>query len=45
MNDLKNLKCLLPSTEALLLKMVGSCAFLDKYVLVGGSALSMHLCL
>jgi len=44
MNDLKNLKCLLPSTEALLLKMVDSCAFLDKYVLVGGSALSMHLC-
>jgi len=44
MNDLKNLKCLLPNTEALLLKMIESCDFLDQYVLVGGSALSMHLC-
>ncbi len=44
MNDLKNLKCLLPNTETLLLKMIDSCNFLDKYVLVGGSALSMHLC-
>ena len=44
MNDLKNLKCLLPDTESLLLKMIGSCNFLEKYVLVGGSALSMHLC-
>ena len=44
MHDLKNLKCLLPNTEKLLLKMIDRCAFLDKYVLVGGSALSMHLC-
>ena len=44
MHDLKNLKCLLPNTETLLLKMIDSCVFLDKYVLVGGSALSLHLC-
>ena len=44
MHDLKNLKCLLPNTETLLLKMVDDCSFLEKYVLVGGSALSMHLC-
>ncbi len=44
MHDLKNLECLLPSTEALLLKMVKGCSFLHKYVLVGGSALSIHLC-
>ena len=44
MSDLKNLNCLLPDTQALLLKMVEGCPFLDKYVMVGGSALSMHLC-
>lgn len=44
MSDLKNLKCLLPNTELLLLKMIDGCHYLDKYVLVGGSALSMHLC-
>ncbi len=44
MHDLKNLKCLLPNTETLLLKMIDNCSFLEKYVLVGGSALSMHLC-
>ncbi len=44
MHDLKNLKCLLPNTETLLLKMIDDCSFLEKYVLVGGSALSMHLC-
>ena len=44
MHDLKNLKCLLLNTETLLLKMVDECPFLEKYVLVGGSALSMHLC-
>lgn len=44
MHDLKNLKCLLPNTEALLLKMIDGCDFLDKYVLVGGSALTLHLC-
>lgn len=44
MSDLKNLKCLLPHTETLLLKMVDGCDFLERYVLVGGSALSLHLC-
>ena len=44
MHDLKNLKCLLPNTETLLLKMIDGCDFLDKYVLVGGSALTLHLC-
>ena len=44
MHDLKNLKCLLPNTETLLLKMIDGCDFLEKYVLVGGSALSIHLC-
>ncbi len=44
MQDLKNLDCLLPNTINLLLKIVDSCDFLDKYVLVGGSALTLHLC-
>ncbi|SHO81074.1 Uncharacterized protein aq_aa25 [hydrothermal vent metagenome] len=44
MQDLKNLKCLLPKTKTLLLKMVDECSFLDKYVLVGGSALALYLC-
>ncbi len=44
MQDLKNLKCLLPKTETLLLKMVDECSFLEKYVLVGGSALALYLC-
>lgn len=44
MLGLKNLDCLLPKTKTLLLEMVESCAFLDKYVLVGGSALTLHLC-
>ncbi len=44
MNDLKNLKCLLPKTQKLLLKIIDKCNFLDKYVLVDGSALAMHLC-
>jgi len=42
--DLKNLKCLLPKTETLLLKMVQECGFLEKYVLVGGSALALYVC-
>jgi len=42
--DLKNLDCLLPKTKALLIKLIKECDFLDKYVLVGGSALSMYLC-
>ncbi len=44
MQDLKNLKCLLPKTETLLLKMVQECGFLEKYVLVGGSALALYVC-
>ena len=44
MKDLKNLNCLLPRTKKLLIEMIDSCDFLDKYVLVGGSALTLHLC-
>ena len=44
MREVKNLNCLLPKTQKLLLKMIEKCNFLDKYVLVGGSALAMHLC-
>jgi len=44
MQDLKNLKCLLPKTEILLLKMIEKCSFLEKYVLVGGSALALYVC-
>jgi predicted nucleotidyltransferase component of viral defense system len=44
MKDLKNLNCLLPKTKALLIDIVDRCTFLDEYVLVGGSALTLHLC-
>ncbi|KFL32970.1 nucleotidyl transferase AbiEii/AbiGii toxin family protein [Sulfurospirillum sp. SCADC] len=44
MQDLKNLNCLLPKTKELLFQMVESCGFLHKYVLVGGSALTLHIC-
>ena len=44
MQDLKNLSCLLPKTKSLLLKMIETCEFLEDYVLVGGSALTLHLC-
>jgi len=44
MQDLKNLNYLLPKTKVLLLQMMESCTFLDKYVLGGGSALTLHLC-
>jgi len=44
MQDLKNLNCLLPKTKSLLLEMIESCTFLDKYILVDGSALTLHLC-
>jgi predicted nucleotidyltransferase component of viral defense system len=44
MKDLKNLECLLPKTQTLLLKLINDCPFLNKYVLVGGSALAMYLC-
>jgi predicted nucleotidyltransferase component of viral defense system len=42
--DLKNLNCLLPKTKELLLDIVERCSFLSKYTLVGGSALTLHLC-
>ena len=44
MHDLKNLNCLLLDTKVLLLKMIETCSFLENYVLVGGTALSFHLC-
>lgn len=44
MKDLKNLDCLLLDTKKLLLRMIETCPFLDKYVLVGGSALTLHIC-
>jgi predicted nucleotidyltransferase component of viral defense system len=44
MRDLKNLECLLPKTKDLLLEMIDTCSFLHKYTLVGGSALTLHLC-
>jgi len=44
MQDLKNLNCLLPKTKKLLLEMVENCNFLHKYVLVEGSALTLHIC-
>jgi len=44
MQDLKNLNCLLPETKKVLEKIVENCLFLDKYVLVDGSALTLHIC-
>ena len=44
MKDLKNLNCLLPKTKEVLERIVDVCGFLDKYILVGGSALTLHLC-
>jgi len=44
MHDLKNLNCLLPNTQKLLLKLIDTCTFLGDYVLVGGSALTLHIC-
>jgi len=43
MLDLKNLNYLLPKTEQLLCKLYKECPFLYKYVLVGGSALALHV--
>ena len=43
MSDLKNLDYLLPKTKELLLTLTKDCFFLKNYVLVGGSALSLHL--
>jgi len=42
--EIKNLDCLLPKTKNLLLELITSCNFLEKYVLVSGSALALHLC-
>jgi len=36
MQDLKNLNCLLPKTKKLLLQLIDSCDFLEKYVLLDG---------
>ena len=43
MPDLKNLDYLLPDTRNLLTDLIKNAFFLDKYVLVGGTALSLHL--
>lgn len=43
MYDLKSFESLLPKTKKLLLKMVDKCPFLENYVLVGGSALTLYL--
>jgi predicted nucleotidyltransferase component of viral defense system len=44
MKDLRNLNCLLPDTRTVLQEMIKNCSFLYKYVLVGGSALTLHMC-
>ncbi|MDC9727672.1 MAG: nucleotidyl transferase AbiEii/AbiGii toxin family protein [Candidatus Thioglobus sp.] len=44
MKDIKNLECLLPNTQDLLLELIDNCEFLHKYVLCGGSALALYLC-
>ena len=44
MKDIKNFNCLLPKTINVLQKIIDNCLFLNKYVLVGGSALTLHLC-
>lgn len=44
MQDLKNLNCLLPKTKDVLVRIVDCCPFLNKYVLGGGSALTLHIC-
>ena len=44
MQDLKNSGYLLPDTHKLLSEFIASAFFLEKYVLVGGTALSLHLC-
>ena len=43
MQDLKNLNYLLPNTKNLLIYLIDTCAFLSKFVLVGGSALTLYL--
>lgn len=44
MNDSPNLDCLLVKTKAVLLELIRTAPFLRDYVLVGGSALALHLC-
>ncbi|MEA1923530.1 MAG: nucleotidyl transferase AbiEii/AbiGii toxin family protein [Pseudomonadota bacterium] len=44
MQDLKNSDYLLANTRKLLAELIANAAFLEKYVLVGGTALSLHLC-
>ncbi len=44
MQDLKNSGYLLPDTRKLLSEFIANASFLEKYVLVGGTALSLHLC-
>lgn len=44
MSEEKNYNCLLPQTKNLLLEIVQDCSFIDQYVFVGGSALSLYLC-
>jgi len=44
MKDIKNLECLLPNTQDLLVEVINSCNFLHNYVLCGGSALALYLC-
>ena len=44
MNDLPNSSCLPASTKKVLLELVGTAPFLRNFVLVGGSALALHLC-
>lgn len=44
MQDLKNSDYLLPDTHKLLSEFIANASFLEKYVLVGGTALSLHLC-
>ncbi|MBT3298975.1 nucleotidyl transferase AbiEii/AbiGii toxin family protein [archaeon] len=41
---MKNLECLLPDTQRLLLELIDHCEFLRKYVLCDGSALALYLC-
>ncbi len=40
MREIETLDCLLPKTKKLLLKLIENGEFLEKYVLVGGSALA-----
>ena len=40
----KNFECLLPETAGVLQVFINNAPFLSNYVLVGGSALALHLC-